>query len=124
MPWRLRERSSSDHTFRPSLYQLRFCPGNNCKYVIKAEKCVHKRATCTSCKTSFCYQCGSDYHAPTDCETIKRWLTKCADDSETANYISAHTKDVSSHTTRQDRSIEGTFTTCHTIEYGKQNASN
>jgi len=73
--------------------QLRFCPGNNCKYVIKAEKCVHKRATCTSCKTSFCYQCGSDYHAPTDCETIKRWLTKCADDSETANYISAHTRD-------------------------------
>lgn len=36
-----------------------------------------------------------DYHAPTDCEIIKRWLTKCADDSETANYISAHTKDVS-----------------------------
>ena len=33
--------------------QLRFCPGNNCKYVIKAEKCVHKRATCTGCKTSF-----------------------------------------------------------------------
>lgn len=26
---------------------------------------------------------------------IKKWLTKCADDSETANYISAHTKDVS-----------------------------
>lgn len=36
-----------------------------------------------------------DYHAPTDCGTIKKWLTKCADDSETANYISAHTKDVS-----------------------------
>lgn len=36
-----------------------------------------------------------DYHAPTDCATIKKWLTKCADDSETANYISAHTKDVS-----------------------------
>lgn len=42
------------------------------------------------------FQCGGDYHAPTDCETIKRWLTKCADDSETANYISAHTKDVRS----------------------------
>lgn len=41
---------------------------------------------------SFC--CGMDYHAPTDCKTIKMWLTKCADDSETANYISAHTKDV------------------------------
>lgn len=35
------------------------------------------------------------YHAPTDCATIRKWLTKCADDSETANYISAHTKDVS-----------------------------
>lgn len=34
------------------------------------------------------------YHAPTDCATIRKWLTKCADDSETANYISAHTKDV------------------------------
>ena len=44
---------------------------------------------------TFSYQCGGNYHAPTDCETIKRWLTKCADDSETANYISAHTKDVS-----------------------------
>lgn len=43
-----------------------------------------------------------DYHAPTDCSTIKKWLTKCADDSETANYISAHTKDVSvSHVTRR-----------------------
>lgn len=34
------------------------------------------------------------YHAPTDCATVRKWLTKCADDSETANYISAHTKDV------------------------------
>ena len=41
------------------------------------------------------FKCAGNYHAPTDCETIKRWLTKCADDSETANYISAHTKDVS-----------------------------
>lgn len=38
------------------------------------------------------FRCGSDYHAPTDCDTIRQWLTKCADDSETANYISAHTK--------------------------------
>ena len=44
----------------------------------------------------FCsFRCGIEYHAPTDCDVIKKWLTKCADDSETANYISAHTKDVS-----------------------------
>ena len=41
------------------------------------------------------FRCGIEYHAPTDCDVIKKWLTKCADDSETANYISAHTKDVS-----------------------------
>jgi hypothetical protein len=42
----------------------------------------------------FSFRCGIEYHAPTDCDVIKKWLTKCADDSETANYISAHTKDV------------------------------
>lgn len=41
------------------------------------------------------FKCRQMYHAPTDCATIRKWLTKCADDSETANYISAHTKDVS-----------------------------
>ena len=29
-----------------------------------------------------------------DCETLKKWLQKCQDDSETANYINANTKDV------------------------------
>ena len=43
----------------------------------------------------FSFRCGIEYHAPTDCDVIKKWLTKCADDSETANYISANTKDVS-----------------------------
>ncbi|XP_071438708.1 potential E3 ubiquitin-protein ligase ariadne-2 isoform X2 [Hetaerina americana] len=73
--------------------ELRFCPGPNCQVVVRAKEAAAKRAVCSSCKTSFCFRCGTDYHAPTDCTTIKKWLTKCADDSETANYISAHTKD-------------------------------
>lgn len=44
------------------------------------------------------FKCRQMYHAPTDCATIRKWLTKCADDSETANYISAHTKDVRTST--------------------------
>lgn len=92
--------------------ELRFCPGPNCNIIIRAKENKSKRIVCNSCKTTFwyfplslllhkfCYKfnvifsfrCGSDYHAPTDCETIRHWLTKCADDSETANYISAHTK--------------------------------
>lgn len=73
--------------------ELRYCPGANCNIVVCAKELQSKRVTCKHCKTTFCFKCGADYHAPTDCETIKKWLTKCADDSETANYISAHTKD-------------------------------
>uniref|UniRef100_A0A7I4YSS0 RBR-type E3 ubiquitin transferase n=2 Tax=Haemonchus contortus TaxID=6289 RepID=A0A7I4YSS0_HAECO len=73
--------------------ELKFCVGKDCQTVIRSKEKKPKRVTCSSCNTSFCVACGVDYHAPTSCETIKQWLLKCADDSETANYISAHTKD-------------------------------
>lgn len=73
--------------------ELRFCPGPNCQIIIRSQEIAPKKATCKSCNSSFCFKCGTDYHAPTDCQIIKKWLTKCADDSETANYISANTKD-------------------------------
>ncbi|KAL7048932.1 hypothetical protein ACKWTF_003534 [Chironomus riparius] len=73
--------------------ELRFCPGTNCQVIIRSQDLSSKKASCKTCQTSFCFQCGNDYHAPTNCVTIKKWLTKCADDSETANYISANTKD-------------------------------
>jgi len=85
------EFSFSDHV--KSHPELRFCPGPNCPVLVRATQLQAKRVLCNECKTTFCFRCGLDYHSPTDCETIKRWLTKCADDSETANYISAHTKD-------------------------------
>lgn len=37
--------------------------------------------------------CSEAYHAPTSCATLKHWLVKCRDDSGTANYMTAHTKD-------------------------------
>lgn len=55
------------------------------------------------------FRCGIDYHAPTDCGTIKKWLTKCADDSETANYISAHTKDVCTNDIRSEAFLNVKF---------------
>ncbi|XP_055374311.1 potential E3 ubiquitin-protein ligase ariadne-2 [Condylostylus longicornis] len=73
--------------------ELRYCPGPNCQIIIRSQDIQPKRAVCKSCNTSFCFKCSTDYHAPTDCQVIKKWLTKCADDSETANYISANTKD-------------------------------
>jgi len=85
------EYTFSDHV--KSHPELRFCPGPNCNVIVRATEPAAKRVVCSHCSTTFCFKCGIDYHAPTDCETIKKWLTKCADDSETANYISAHTKD-------------------------------
>ncbi|XP_077994653.1 putative E3 ubiquitin-protein ligase ariadne-2 [Glandiceps talaboti] len=76
-----------------SHYKLRFCIGPNCDILMKAEDPAAKRCRCSQCNISFCFRCSGKYHAPTDCDVIKKWLTKCRDDSETANYISAHTKD-------------------------------
>ena len=73
--------------------KLRYCVGVNCNVIIRAKEPNAKRVVCKQCKSSYCFKCGADYHAPTHCQTIKQWLTKCEDDSETANYISAHTKD-------------------------------
>jgi len=92
---KLRERYTA-YTFNDyveSHPELRFCPGPNCTVIVRAMESKAKRVECKHCLTSFCFKCGIDYHAPTACATIKKWLTKCADDSETANYISAHTKD-------------------------------
>ncbi|KAG9483431.1 hypothetical protein GDO78_009380 [Eleutherodactylus coqui] len=76
-----------------SHYQLQLCPGADCPMVIQVQEPKARRVQCNRCSEVFCFRCRQMYHAPTDCATIRKWLTKCADDSETANYISAHTKD-------------------------------
>uniref|UniRef100_A0A8K9WZE3 RBR-type E3 ubiquitin transferase n=1 Tax=Oncorhynchus mykiss TaxID=8022 RepID=A0A8K9WZE3_ONCMY len=76
-----------------SHFQLQLCPGADCPIVIQVQEPRARRVQCIRCNEVFCFKCRIMYHAPTDCPTIRRWLTKCADDSETANYISAHTKD-------------------------------
>ncbi|CAK5085356.1 unnamed protein product [Meloidogyne enterolobii] len=72
---------------------LRLCLGSDCDKIIFCNTSKAHRVICSNCNIKFCFKCGSDYHAPASCEIIKKWLVKCADDSETANYISAHTKD-------------------------------
>ena len=90
---------------------MRWCPGKNCTNAIKASYCdvamVRRetnslssstilnalQVTCTSCKTSFCFQCGQSWHEPIKCKWLKRWQKKCHDDSETSNWIAANTKE-------------------------------
>lgn len=77
---------------------LRWCPAPNCEYAVDCG--VKPRdlgrivptVTC-ACHHRFCFGCTMNDHLPAPCTLIKQWLKKCEDDSETANWISANTKE-------------------------------
>ena len=51
--------------------------------------------TCNNCALQFCFNCSQSNHLPIPCNFLKRWTKKCMDDSETANWIHANTKECS-----------------------------
>lgn len=77
---------------------LKWCPAPNCEYAIDCPvrqrdlKRIVPTVEC-SCKHYFCFGCSLNDHQPTPCALVKMWLKKCEDDSETANWISANTKE-------------------------------
>jgi ariadne-1 len=77
---------------------LKWCPAPECIYAIS---CAIRRrelnrivptVTCT-CGHPFCFGCSLNDHLPTPCALVRKWVKKCEDDSETANWISANTKE-------------------------------
>jgi len=77
---------------------LKWCPAPECLFAISCS--VKKRdlskvvpTVKCSCKHRFCFGCALPDHQPTPCGLVKRWTKKCEDDSETANWISANTKE-------------------------------
>lgn len=40
----------------------------------------------------FCFDCQQENHLPCPCWLVKKWIQKCEDDSETANWIEANTQ--------------------------------
>lgn len=78
--------------------QLKWCPAPDCENAIECgiKKKDLLRVVPTvicDCKHRFCFGCILMDHQPAPCELVKMWLKKCADDSETANWISANTKE-------------------------------
>ena len=77
---------------------LRWCPAPNCEFAVKCSvrsTQLHQiipTVKC-SCNFQFCFGCGLADHQPCICTLTRMWLKKCQDDSETANWISAHTKE-------------------------------
>ncbi|QPG73077.1 hypothetical protein FOA43_000382 [Brettanomyces nanus] len=55
------------------------------RLLIPSVQCSHKH--------EFCYNCLKEDHSPCPCAIVKKWERKCKDDSETAHWIVANTKD-------------------------------
>ncbi|PNS21682.1 E3 ubiquitin-protein ligase dbl4 [Sphaceloma murrayae] len=77
---------------------LKWCPAPNCVYAIECG--VKKReldrivpTVHCNCTHNFCFGCTLPDHQPTPCVLVRKWMKKCEDDSETANWISANTKE-------------------------------
>ncbi|GAB7347581.1 hypothetical protein MBLNU459_g4464t3 [Dothideomycetes sp. NU459] len=77
---------------------LKWCPAPNCVYAVDCavkQKELAKIVPTVHCDCghNFCFGCTLTDHQPTPCVLVKKWLKKCEDDSETANWISANTKE-------------------------------
>ena len=116
--------SVADDRYHTLLYQayvedspiLRWCPHPGCENVIECSQapprmltqlvptvtCNCGRELCfgsvpwPTCVTSSLRRCGHDAdHRPVLCKLVRSWQKKCEDDSETANWLSANTKECS-----------------------------
>ncbi|KAI8886271.1 hypothetical protein K501DRAFT_322001 [Backusella circina FSU 941] len=87
-----------NRTFVDDNSLLKWCPAPDCEYAVECN--VPKSSLTTvvptvqcECSSRFCFGCGLYDHQPCVCGLIEKWMKKCKDDSETANWISAHTKE-------------------------------
>jgi ariadne-1 len=69
---------------------MTWCPAPGCSNAFVARVPV-KTAQC-SCGMKFCFRCGKESHAPVNCDMLDKWLAKCGNESETANWILSNTK--------------------------------
>lgn len=69
---------------------MAWCPRPGCSAAFVARVPV-RTAVCT-CGCKFCFKCSREAHEPLGCPGLDRWLEKCGSESETANWILAHTK--------------------------------
>ncbi|KAK2719182.1 hypothetical protein QYM36_004874 [Artemia franciscana] len=71
---------------------LRWCPGADCNYAIRLDEFSSPTVQC-NCGEIFCFKCGLlDGHSPISCSIYNQWIKKSKDESETLNWIGAHTK--------------------------------
>jgi ariadne-1 len=94
-----RYRALLTRTYVQDKESLKWCPAADCENVVECtgirKKDLERVVPTVVCICShrFCFGCILNDHQPAPCELVKKWKKKCADDSETANWISANTKE-------------------------------
>ena len=68
---------------------IRYCPAAGCDKVAIGRGITNVVCLCTN---PFCFRCGEEAHDPATCDQLSRWLDKCRNESETANWMMVHTK--------------------------------
>lgn len=87
-----------DRTYVDDNPWLRWCPAPDCQNAVECQvpdrmlESVIPTVIC-ACGNVFCFGCSREDHRPANCLVVKKWAKKCADDSETANWISTNTKE-------------------------------
>ena len=72
--------------------RVRWCPSvPHCGRALRAA-CGRACEPVCACGASLCAACGAPPHAPATCAMASAWARKCRDDSETANWMAAHTR--------------------------------
>lgn len=95
-------RISVDSRFK----KFSWCPALDCPSVVQLETFVNKtdsnqkhesrlsKVPIVACFKSheFCFNCRFENHLPSPCWLAEKWIKKCSDDSETLNWLQAHTQ--------------------------------
>ncbi|KAL9609161.1 MAG: hypothetical protein Q9167_006056 [Letrouitia subvulpina] len=109
-------------TYVDDLDSLKWCPAPNCEYAVE---CSVKRqelnrivpTVACHCNHRFCFGCTLNDHQPTPCTLVRMWLKKCEDDSETANWISANTKECPKCSSTIEKNGGCNHMTCRKCKY-------
>lgn len=70
------------------------CPSSDCECIVELMPSFQgSNISCFDCDSSFCLKCQQASHSPASCEDVKKWDKLAQDDSLTASWLTANTKD-------------------------------
>jgi ariadne-1 len=102
-------------SFVESSRNLRWCPAPRCERIVRSSGSP-ENVLCL-CGFKFCFQCNQEPHAPASCSQVRSWLAKCQDESETAHWILANTRQCPKCNVRIEKNQGCNHMTCQSCKY-------